>query len=449
MDNLDKLLKSTSLNGKKTVPPMVWQNIDATIKARLHTKPLKGIVIKLLVLIGASSALYFTLTENNEQTEVVASTEVSNKEVLLDRNNLRNNRDINAYSLSANLAQNDKTGIDKMVESEVSQPSSDFYSQPQSESAFLQNNSDKPMSVSNLVQSQIHFTPTLDYKVLATFSPMTGEFLGQELHTPSITLKDKDFSKEKQNEDLKSLESQEQEKKGNLSIHLGQSVTENKWTAGLDIGTSFFDVTMFNDKFRTGALSNRDFQSNGMEISLHLNRTIRKKLSIGIDLGYDRKNASFNYDVLTSEHTYRKWLSGETIQMTELSHSLESCGYVVNGVSSAFNTHTLNFAINSELIVIQRVKFDLGTGLSLGTNLYSAVNIVEQQNIAIPKPSDNFLNEIGVTAFVFAQSPLFKGEQWNLKVKSGFRHTAVSKEHSFYTKSVSQILVNIGLNYSF
>lgn len=156
-------------------------------------------------------------------------------------------------------------------------------------------------------------------------------------------------------------------------------------------GPSFFEMALFKDYFVSGDLSNRSFAASGMEAGI--GAYLRKnRFGWYLNLGYNRKQASFQYDVAITEDDYFDYI-GEDMPMPDPAATIPFENISDNGANSCFlaedftASYTITswqFSLGGTMEFLRWRKFSLGGDLRFGLNLGSKLELKEWTTFSTP-----------------------------------------------------------------
>ncbi len=155
-------------------------------------------------------------------------------------------------------------------------------------------------------------------------------------------------------------------------------------------GPSFYEMALFKDYFVSGDLSNRSFAASGMEIGM-TGYFRKNRLGWYLNLGYNRKQAAFQYDVAITENDYFEIIDGgelpdpaATIPFENISDNGSNSCFLAEDFTASYTVTSWQLALGGTMEFLRWRKFSFGGDLRIGLNLSSKLELKEWTTFSTP-----------------------------------------------------------------
>ncbi len=462
--NINELLKRSLSEKKTTVPPMVWENIEANI---VEEKKKRRFFIWFLfgtgVLLGGVM-LWFGLqsiswTEHTHKERLVhesieaspnSSSEVASKHSNFDnsgeqlsKNNhekseqttVQNKISVQSNTESSLIRQNNATSS-QQSKSSYANTTTNSSGKTEPASQNKQNSHDTKRQLNNASQdvpSNKSQKPAIKEDAKQQITPEGNNAVPNSISLPALELINVELNPIAQNYGLIPQKLNASEKK------------MSPWSVVFNLGYNAFDITALADDFRSGAISNRVFPSFGLnakpQVQYHLNSKL--KLRSKLDFGY--KKSEFKYDILTDDQGYFiHEIQGNDLPLEEINDQDESCNcYVIKGSGAQYNISSLDWSLGFEAQIIKFKAFRVGIGADLGTQLWSKFKTNSSTVLDIEPSETSWLKTVNWSVDMPVSYPL--GENLELLMTPSYREQLPQGGHYVYQKKLREFMWDFGV----
>jgi hypothetical protein len=432
--DIEQLLQHTFQDKELEVPPIVWDKIEQEIypkKKRRFPFWIWLCVIPILIVgiyFFKQSHQFASLPQvSPPQKSSTPSADISSKNVLppTDKNQGEPNQtQIDKQSSPTNFFtaehQSNETNLNGIVaENNNNSLANDKMPSSQKSIAFISENETSNTDLQKINHSKAKTINTL-YKTATLFPLLPLSLNAYQSSAKYLGLTKKDSNTNK----------------------LAFNKKRNKISVNINAGTTYFDMALYKNYFATGALSNRNFTANGVDLQIGFYYPLSQKISLKTDISFNQKNAEFNYALRVSSTDFLNYNNNKTlIPIESLDENVCNKCAVINDAETKFSIQSSMLQTGIAYNFLSRKKFTLSLIPQIGLVTHSALKVKSNNVVAgIESTTENanaIITSCG-TSFYYQISPTMQ-----IGILPSYRLMVPLTTQSFNAKVVKEFVLPI------